>query len=119
MPSSSTASTVIDATRRTPLASSSTFAMASPRLMPVTRAGIRFRALILIGTELNGLPPVGWSARLSLSAGSRPTCHRPATGAGDQSGTRSSPNHAVVGAVLHAWSAHGLHELGSYEGGAK
>src|SRR5262245_38171813 len=47
-----------------------------------------------------------------LSSGSRPTCHRPRHGAGDQSGTRSSPNHAVVGAALHAWSAHGLHELG-------
>src|SRR5215831_2061388 len=44
-PSWRTASTVIEATRRTPLASSSTLAIASPTLMPVTRAGIWFRAL--------------------------------------------------------------------------
>ncbi len=47
MPSSSTASTVIDATSRVPLASNSTLAMASPRLMPVTLAAIWLRALIL------------------------------------------------------------------------
>src|SRR5215470_19266370 len=44
-PRSRTALTVMDATRRTPLASSSTLAMASPALMPVTRAGIWLRAL--------------------------------------------------------------------------
>src|SRR5579862_4594605 len=44
-PSCFTASTVIEATRRTPFASSSTLAMASPLLMLVTRAGIWFRAL--------------------------------------------------------------------------
>ena len=38
-------STVIEATRRVPFASSSTLAMASPELMLVTRAGIWFRAL--------------------------------------------------------------------------
>src|SRR6266516_4088220 len=37
--------TVMEATRRTPLAWSSTLAMASPLLMLVTRAGIWFRAL--------------------------------------------------------------------------
>jgi hypothetical protein len=46
IPSSFTASIVTDATSRVPLASSSTFAMASPRVMLVTRAGIWFRALI-------------------------------------------------------------------------
>src|SRR5215469_11317605 len=44
-PSSRTASTVIDATRRTPLADSSTLAIASPELMLTTRAGIWLRAL--------------------------------------------------------------------------
>src|SRR5262249_5692323 len=44
-PSWRTASTVIDATRRTPLADSSTFAIASPVLMLVTLAGIWLRAL--------------------------------------------------------------------------
>src|SRR5580692_234815 len=44
-PSCLTASTVIEATRRVPPASSSTFAMASPVLMLVTRAGIWLRAL--------------------------------------------------------------------------
>jgi hypothetical protein len=46
MPSSSTASIVTDATSRVPLASSTTFAMASPRVMLVTLAGIWLRALI-------------------------------------------------------------------------
>src|SRR5262249_60583400 len=44
-PRSRTASTVMDATRRTPLASSSTLAIASPALMLVTLAGIWLRAL--------------------------------------------------------------------------
>src|SRR5690242_6040944 len=44
-PSSWTASTVIEATRRVPPASSSTLAMASPLWMAVTRAGIWLRAL--------------------------------------------------------------------------
>ena len=37
---------VTDATSRVPLASSTTFAMASPRVMLVTREGIWLRALI-------------------------------------------------------------------------
>jgi hypothetical protein len=44
-PSWRTASTVIDATSRTPFADSSTLAIASPALMLVTRAGIWLRAL--------------------------------------------------------------------------
>src|SRR5215472_6389661 len=44
-PSWRTASTVIEATSRTPLASSSTLAIASPALILVTRAGIWLRAL--------------------------------------------------------------------------
>ena len=44
-PRSRAASIVIDATRRTPPASSSTLAVASPWVMPVTRAGIWLRAL--------------------------------------------------------------------------
>src|SRR5215471_11343956 len=47
-PRSRTAFTVMDATRRIPLASSSTLAMASPALMLVTRAGIWLRALSFI-----------------------------------------------------------------------
>ena len=46
-PSSRTASTVMEATRRTPPASRTTLAIASPCVMPVTRAGIWFRALSL------------------------------------------------------------------------
>src|ERR1039457_3794797 len=44
-PSRRTASTVIEATSRAPFASSSTLAMASPALIPVTRAAIWFLAL--------------------------------------------------------------------------
>src|SRR5262249_30028671 len=44
-PSSRTASTVIDATRRTPLADSSTLAIASPELLLVTRVRLWLRAL--------------------------------------------------------------------------
>ena len=44
MPSSVAASVVIEATRRTPPASSSTLVVASPRVMPVTLAGIWLRA---------------------------------------------------------------------------
>src|SRR5262249_18947442 len=47
-PSWRTASTVIEATSRTPLASSSTLAMASPELMAMTVAGIWLRALSLM-----------------------------------------------------------------------
>ncbi len=47
-PSCCTASTVMDATRRIPPASSSTLAIASPLLMPVTLAGIWLRALSCI-----------------------------------------------------------------------
>src|SRR5579875_4178108 len=47
-PSSRTASTVIEATRRVPPASSSTLAIASPVLMLMTRAGIWWRALSFI-----------------------------------------------------------------------
>jgi MFS family permease len=52
-PSCLTASTVIEATSRVPLASSSTLAIASPLLMLMTRAGIWFRALSgMIGTPV-------------------------------------------------------------------
>ncbi len=51
-PSSLAASTVIDATRRTPPASISTLAVASPRVIPVTRALIWLRALSRIGTPV-------------------------------------------------------------------
>src|SRR5215469_4513884 len=44
-PSSRTASTVMDATRRIPFASRTTLAIASPALIAVTVAGIWFRAL--------------------------------------------------------------------------
>jgi len=44
-PSSAAASTVIDATSRTPPASIVTLAVASPLVIPVTLAGILFRAL--------------------------------------------------------------------------
>src|SRR6266566_28907 len=47
-PSWRTASTVIDATSRTPFAESSTLAIASPALMLVTVAGIWLRALSCI-----------------------------------------------------------------------
>src|SRR5215216_874028 len=47
-PSSSTASTVIDATRRSPLRSSSTLAIASPRVTLVTVAESLLRALSCI-----------------------------------------------------------------------
>jgi tRNA-Thr(GGU) m(6)t(6)A37 methyltransferase TsaA len=45
-PRSRTASTVMDATGRTPLASNSTLAIASPAVMPVTLAGIWLRAKV-------------------------------------------------------------------------
>src|SRR6516164_2101705 len=53
-PSWRTASTVIEATRRTPPASSSTLAIASPVLMLVTRAGIWLRALSFMTGTLQG-----------------------------------------------------------------
>src|SRR5512132_2025725 len=51
-PRSRTASTVIEATRRSPLASSSTLAVASPAVMPTTRAGTWLRALIFTAAFL-------------------------------------------------------------------
>ena len=50
-PSSRAASVVIDATSRTPPASSSMFAVASPCTMPVTLAGIWLRALSFMGAD--------------------------------------------------------------------
>jgi hypothetical protein len=52
MARSRTASTVIEATRRSPLASSSTLAVASPAVMPTTLAGTWLRALILTAASL-------------------------------------------------------------------
>src|SRR5215813_7469030 len=54
MPSSRTASTVIEATSRTPPASSSTLAIASPALIAVTRAGSWLRALSFIWASSSG-----------------------------------------------------------------
>src|ERR1700734_924550 len=51
-PRSLTASTVIEATRRTPFASSVTLAIASPVLMATTRAGIWLRALSFMNAPL-------------------------------------------------------------------
>jgi hypothetical protein len=50
-PNAVAASTVIEATMRTPLASTSTFAIASPRVMRVTVPLIWLRALI--GTRVS------------------------------------------------------------------
>src|SRR3984957_9628619 len=64
-PSWRTASTVIEATRRVPPASSSTLAMASPALMAVMRAGIWLRALSFMGASpewsLRVCRDIGWS----------------------------------------------------------
>src|SRR6202035_5723023 len=86
-PSSLSASTVIEATRRVPFASSSTLEIASPLLMAVTRAGIWFRALsrmavtpwcqLLLGqwccdhTVPAGAPPgaIRWCGRLGDAGG--------------------------------------------------
>src|SRR4051794_9759254 len=52
-PSSRTASTVIEATSRSPLASSSTLAIASPDVMATTLAGSWLRALIFTAASLD------------------------------------------------------------------
>src|SRR5262245_47471208 len=91
-PRSRTASTVIDATRRTPLASSSTLAIASPEVMPVTLAGIWFRALSRMTyspscDQRNGSPPYRQvPRRLNRSrTGPGDTCpFRPGHTAGEQ-----------------------------------
>src|SRR5579875_371498 len=94
-PSSRAASTVIEATSRTPAASSSTLAMASPLLMLVTRAGIWFRALrrmAVLPQVIDGVPGqairAGWSRHdghgpaVGLHQPDRQRAHGPVPGLG-------------------------------------
>ena len=77
IPRSRTASTVMEATSRTPPASSTTLAMASPWVMLVTRAGIWFRALSSCGEDRSfaqqgpRATPAPGSARRSAGAAAR------------------------------------------------
>src|SRR5579862_8788169 len=91
-PSCLTASTVIEATRRTPFASSSTLAMASPLLVLVTRAGIWFRAL----RGMSGTPRSSGGSGVSLTLPRRRRRSPPGFEGGDLILKRGVRGEAVV-----------------------